>query len=98
MSHIVATWSLLKKLCGAAFLIPYGVLLVVGAAWIVWNAGGHWLAIGASAWLGYKGVNTIIGTLAGVAGNGGPGIIDTQMGATQATRIELRRAGLLKRN
>jgi hypothetical protein len=98
MSHVVAIWSLLKRLCGAAFLIPYGVLLVVGAAWIVWNASGHWLAIGVSAWLGYKGADAIIGALAGVAGNGEPGIIDTQMGATQATRIELRRAGLLKRN
>jgi hypothetical protein len=98
MSHLVAMWSLLKRLCGAAFFIPCGVLLVVGAAWIVWNASGNWLAIGVSAWLGYKGVNTIIGTLAGVAGNGGPGISDTQMGATQATRNELRRAGLIKRH
>jgi hypothetical protein len=96
MNQLVVTWSVFKKLCGAAFFVPCGALLVVAAVWIVSSAS-HWFAIGVAAWLGYEGVNTIIGSLAGFAGFGDPSVSDTRMGATRATRNELRRAGLLKR-
>jgi hypothetical protein len=73
MSNVVATWNLLKRLCGAAFLVPFGVLLVIAAVWIVRNGSGSWIAIGASAWLGYQGLNTIIGALANISSKGGAG-------------------------
>lgn len=96
MSNFVAAWGLLKKLFGAAILIPFGLAQIVIAVWLVGAVGESWIAIAAAAWLGYEGLNTVIAVLSGFVGGGGPGMSDTAGGATLATRSELRRNGLIK--
>jgi hypothetical protein len=97
MSSIISAWGLVKKICGAAFFVPFGLCLVAIAVWIVSVAGMNWFSALLAGWIGYKGLNAIIGALSGFVGNGGPKMIDTREGAARATRDELRRSGLLKR-
>jgi hypothetical protein len=96
-STIIAGWSILKMICGAAMLIPLGSVLIAIAVWIVSTAGANWLAVLAALWFAYTGLNVIFGALAGFTGSG-PSMIDTGEGATTATRAELRQARLLRRS
>lgn len=95
MSSIIAAWGLLKKLCVAAFAIPFGLLLLFIAARIVQVGEGSWLFWLFAAWPGYHGLNMIFGALSGFVGQGGPTMIDTRHGASRATREDLRRSRLL---